>query len=168
MPKIQPCLWFDTKAEEAARFYTSVFKNSRITTITHYGDFMPNRKGTVMTVEFELDGQMFVALNGGPEFKFTEAVSFMMPCRNQQDIDEYWSKLGAGGQILECGWLKDKYGLAWQIVPEELEKMLRDPDQEKVNRVMQEVLKMKKLEIEPLKRAFEGAIASASTSPASR
>jgi predicted 3-demethylubiquinone-9 3-methyltransferase (glyoxalase superfamily) len=168
MPKITPCLWFDTQAEEAARFYTSVFKNSKINTITHYGDFMPNRKGTVLTVEFELDGQRFTALNGGPEFKFNEAVSLMIHCKDQDEIDDYWAKLGQGGQILECGWLKDRYGLAWQVVPEEMEKWFRDPDQERVNRVMQAVLRMKKLEIEPLRRVYEESTASASTANSSR
>src|SRR5262245_39069848 len=160
MPKIHPCLWFDTQAEEAARFYTSVFKNSKINAVTHYGDFMPNRKGTVMTVEFELDGQKYTALNGRPEFKFNEAVSLMVHCKNQDEIDDYWSKLGQGGTILECGWLKDKYGLAWQIVPEEMDHWIRDADQDQLDRVMQALLPMKKLEIEPLKQAYEGTTAS--------
>jgi predicted 3-demethylubiquinone-9 3-methyltransferase (glyoxalase superfamily) len=155
MPKITPFLWFDTQAEEAARFYTSVFNNSKITKITRYGDAGPGPKGSVLTVVFELDGQEFVALNGGPEFQFTEAISFAVDCKTQTEIDEYWSKLTAdGGAESMCGWLKDKYGLSWQIVPSVVSEMLTAPDPARSNRVMQALLKMKKLDIETLKKAY--------------
>ena len=155
MPKITPCLWFNTEAEQAARFYTSIFKNSKIGRITHYGDAGPRRKGEVLTVDFELDGQEFQALNGGPEFKFTEAVSFTVHCKDQDEVDEFWQKLSAGGQENVCGWLKDRYGLSWQIVPNVLPKMLSDPDQERADRVMEAVMRMKKLDIEELERAYD-------------
>ena len=135
--KITPFLWFDQQAEEAARFYTSIFRNSKITSIARYGDAGPGPKGSVMTVSFELEGQKFVALNGGPQFKFTEAISFMVNCDNQQEVDEFWEKLSAGGQEIECGWLKDKFGLAWQIVPTVLFEMLQDKDPQRSQRVMQ-------------------------------
>jgi predicted 3-demethylubiquinone-9 3-methyltransferase (glyoxalase superfamily) len=153
MPKITPCLWFDTEAEEAARFYTSVFPNSRITDVARYGPAGPRPEGTVMTVSFELDGQEFVALNGGPEFTFSEAISFQVDCRSQEEVDGYWSALSAGGQEGPCGWLKDRYGLSWQIVPTALRDLLADPDREKSQRVMQAMLSMGKIEIEGLEQA---------------
>ena len=137
LQEISPFLWFDHQAEEAARFYTSVFKNSRIGAVTRYGEGGPGPKGSVMTVAFELDGQTFTALNGGPLFKFTEAVSFVVNCETQQEVDEMWEKLLAGGKEVECGWVKDKYGLAWQIVPTVLMEMLQDRDAERKERVMQ-------------------------------
>jgi predicted 3-demethylubiquinone-9 3-methyltransferase (glyoxalase superfamily) len=155
MPKITPCLWFDGQAEEAAKFYVGVFKNSRILRVTHYSDAGPKPKGTVMTVDFELDGQEFWALNGGPEFKFNEAVSFTVNCRTQEEIDEFWRKLTAdGGQEIECGWLKDKYGLAWQITPTILTEMIGDPDPQKVSRVMKAMMQMKKIDIAALEKAY--------------
>ena len=154
LQKISPFLWFDNQAEEAARFYTSVFKNSRIGAVTRYGEGGPGPKGSVMTVAFELDGQTFTALNGGPLFKFTEAVSFVVNCETQQEVDEMWEKLLAGGKEVECGWVKDKYGLAWQIVPTVLMEMLQDRDAERKERVMQAMLKMKKLDIAGLEAAY--------------
>jgi predicted 3-demethylubiquinone-9 3-methyltransferase (glyoxalase superfamily) len=156
MQKIKPCLWFDGQAEEAAKFYISVFKDGKIREITHYGKSGPRPEGSVMTVEFELFGQEFMGLNGGPEFKFNEALSLTVACKTQEEIDELWEKLSRGGQEVECGWLKDKYGLFWQIVPAEIPKMLSDPDPEKVNRVMEAVMTMKKLDIAALKQAYEG------------
>ncbi len=153
MPKITPCLWFDTEGEEAAAFYTSVFPNSRIVDIARYGSAGPRPEGTVMTVSFELDGQKFVALNGGPDFTFNEAISFKVDCENQEEVDAYWSKLSAGGEEGPCGWLKDKFGVSWQIVPTILTELLQDPDQEKAQRVMSAMLKMKKIEIDELERA---------------
>jgi predicted 3-demethylubiquinone-9 3-methyltransferase (glyoxalase superfamily) len=155
MPKITPFLWFDNQAEEAARFYTSILPNSRIVSTTRYGEGAPMPKGGVMTVVFELDGQRFIALNGGPLFKFNESVSFTVDCKTQQEVDEYWGKLTAGGQESQCGWLKDKYGLSWQIVPTVLGELLSDPDPQKAKRAMQAMLKMKKLDISALKRASE-------------
>ena len=154
LQKISPFLWFDHQAEEAARFYTSVFKNSRIGAVTRYGEAGPGPKGSVMTVAFELDGQAFTALNGGPVFKFTEAVSFVVNCENQQEVYEMWEKLSDGGKEVECGWVKDKYGLAWQIVPTVLMEMLQDRDAERKERVMQAMLKMKKLDIAGLEAAY--------------
>ena len=154
MQKITPFLWFDGKAEEAARFYASIFKNSKMRGVTHYGDTGPGPKGSVMTAVFELDGQEFVALNGGPQFPFTEAVSFVVNCETQDEIDYFWEKLSAGGQEIECGWLKDKFGLCWQIVPRALWKMLQDPDSKKTNRVMQAVLQMVKLDLKHLEQAY--------------
>jgi len=156
MPKISPFLWFDTQAEEAAKFYVSIFKNSKIVNIARYGDAGPGPKGSVMTVVFQLDGQEFIALNGGPHFKFTEAISFSVDCKTQQEVDEYWSRLTEGGQEVQCGWLKDKYGLSWQINPTVLGEMLSDPDPQKSKRVMEAMLKMKKIEIGELNRAYEG------------
>jgi predicted 3-demethylubiquinone-9 3-methyltransferase (glyoxalase superfamily) len=162
---ITPCLWFDTEAEEAARFYTSIFENSKIATISRYteaGREVHQRSpGTVMTVDFELNGQQFTALNGGPDFKFSEAVSFQIMCRTQEEIDHYWNKLGAGGdpQSQQCGWLKDKYGLSWQVIPTVLAEMMTDPDREKSDRAMEAMLEMKKLDIAELQRAFEGETA---------
>ena len=155
MPKINPFLWFDTQAEEAARFYTSIFPNSRIVSTTRYGEGAPMPKGSVMTVVFELDGQRFIALNGGPLFKFNEAISFSVDCKTQQEVDEYWAKLTAGGQESQCGWLKDKFGLSWQIVPTVLGELLSDPDPKKAKRAMQAMLKMKKLDVAALKRAHD-------------
>jgi predicted 3-demethylubiquinone-9 3-methyltransferase (glyoxalase superfamily) len=153
--KITPFLWFDGKAEEAATFYVSIFANSRIARVTRYGNTGPGPAGSVMTVVFELEGQEFIALNGGPQFKFTEAVSFSVSCQSQEEVDRFWEKLAAGGEPGPCGWLKDKYGLSWQIVPEVLLEMLQDRDPEKSARVMQAMLKMKKLDIRALQRAYE-------------
>lgn len=153
--KITPFLWFDTQAEEAANFYTSVFKNSRILHVSRYGDAGPGPKGSAMVVNFQLAGQEFTALNGGPRFKFSEAFSFVVNCENQQEIDAYWTKLTAGGgQESMCGWLKDKFGFSWQIVPTELGKLMSNP--QKANRVMEVLLKMRKLDIAALK-AVAGA-----------
>jgi predicted 3-demethylubiquinone-9 3-methyltransferase (glyoxalase superfamily) len=152
--KISPFLWFDTQAEEAARFYISIFPNSSITATTHYGDSGPGPKGSVMTVGFVLDGQEFVGLNGGPNFKFTEAVSFVVNCETQDEVDRYWAKLTEGGQEIECGWLKDKYGLCWQIVPVTFMKMVQDPDPDRVERVMKAMMQMKKLDIATLEAAY--------------
>ncbi len=153
MQKITPCLWFDTEGEEAAKFYTSVFPNSRIVDVTRYGAGGPQPEGTVMTVNFELDGQSFVALNGGPEFTFDEAISFQVSCETQEEVDAFWSKLSEGGEEGPCGWLKDKFGLSWQVVPTALPKLLGDPDREKSQRVMDAMLSMKKIEIADLERA---------------
>ncbi|HXE89923.1 MAG TPA: VOC family protein [Terriglobales bacterium] len=157
MPRITPFLWFDTQAEEAARFYVSIFKNSKIVKISRYGEAGPGPKGSVMTVVFQLDGQEFIALNGGPHFKFTEAVSFSVECQTQQEVDEFWAKLSAGGEEGPCGWLKDKYGLSWQINPTILGEMLSDPDPGKSTRVMEAMLKMKKIDIQALRQAYEQA-----------
>src|SRR5262245_38379260 len=156
MPKISPLLWFDTQAEEAAKFYVSIFKNSRIVNIARYGDAGPGPKGSAMTVVFQLDGQEFIALNGGPHFKFNEAISFSVNCQTQQEVDEYWSKLTEGGQESQCGWLKDRFGLSWQITPTALGEMLSDPDPQKSKRVMEAMLKMKKIDVAELRRAYEG------------
>jgi predicted 3-demethylubiquinone-9 3-methyltransferase (glyoxalase superfamily) len=156
MPKITPFLWFDSQAEQAAAFYVSIFKNSRVVTTARYGDAGPGPAGSVMTVVFELDGQEFIALNGGPQFTFTEAISFSVECRTQQEVDEYWAKLSDGGEEGPCGWLKDRYGLSWQINPAVLGKMLSDPDPVKSKRVMEAMLTMKKIDIAGLKRAYEG------------
>lgn len=159
MPRISPFLWFDTEAEEAANFYVSVFrKNSKIGRITHFGEAGPRPAGMVMVVEFELDGQQFQALNGGPEFKFTEAVSFAIACKDQEEVDYYWDALAKnGGQEIECGWVKDKYGLSWQVNPTILDDMLADPDPKKANAVMAAMLKMKKIEIDKLQQAYDAA-----------
>ena len=153
MRKTTPCLWFDTQAEEAAGFYTSVFANSRILQLTRYGSAGPRPEGMVMTVTFELDGQEFVALNGGPEFSFTEAISFQVDCATQQEVDHFWSRLAEGGEEGPCGWLKDRYGVSWQVVPTRLTELLSDPDQELSQRVMACMLGMKKLDIASLERA---------------
>jgi len=153
MPKITPFLWFDTQAEEAARFYASVFKNSRIVRMSRYGDAGPGPKGSVMTVDFELDGQPFTALNAGPQFKFTEAISFTVHCKTQDEVDEYWTKLSAGGAESDCGWLKDKYGLSWQITPTILMELLNDPEPQKSKRVMEAMMTMKKIDIAALEKA---------------
>lgn len=154
MQKIIPCLWFDDQAEQAVRFYASIFKNSKIGKITYYGEGAPRPKGSVMTVRFRLDGQEFLALNGGPVFKFTEAISFIVNCRTQKEVDRMWEKLSDGGEG-QCGWLKDKYGVSWQIVPTILSKMMNDPDPAQADKVMQAVLRMKKLDINELKKAYE-------------
>ncbi|HEX7151578.1 MAG TPA: VOC family protein [Thermoanaerobaculia bacterium] len=157
MDKITPFLWFDTQAEEAANFYTSIFPNSKVGKKTYYGDAGPGPKGTVVTVEFELNGQQFVGLNGGPQFPFTEAVSFSIDCGDQQEVDYYWDKLTArGGQPVQCGWLKDKFGLSWQVNPRILGQLISDPDPAKANRVMQAMLKMVKIDIAELQRAYDG------------
>ena len=160
--RIAPCLWFDDQAEEAARFYTSVFTNSRIVSISRYGEagqeIHGRPPGSVMTAEFELDGQSFTALNGGPIFKFNEAVSFQVNCETQEEIDDYWEKLSEGGdpKAQQCGWLKDKYGLSWQVVPTILAELVKDPNSEKGQRAFQAMLGMKKLDIAELKRAYDG------------
>lgn len=156
MPKITPFLWFDTQAEEAANFYARVFPNSKIVTVARYGEAGPGPKGSVMTVAFELDGKPFLALNGGPHYKFTEAISFTVDCKSQEEVDSYWSKLSAGGQEAPCGWLKDKFGLSWQVTPTILGEMMSDRDPAKSKRVMEAMLKMKKLDIAALKKAYEG------------
>ena len=153
--KITPFLWFDNQAEKAMNFYVSIFKNSKVISIDRYGEAGPGPKGTVMTASFELEGQRFMALNGGPEYKFTEAISFFVNCETQVEVDELWAKLSAGGEEGPCGWLKDKYGLSWQIVPTILHELLSDPDPEKSQRVMKAMLKMKKIDINALKRAYE-------------
>jgi predicted 3-demethylubiquinone-9 3-methyltransferase (glyoxalase superfamily) len=156
--KITPFLWFDSQAEEAAQYYVSIFPNSRVTQSTRYDEAASKAAGrplgSVMTVAFELEGQEFVAINGGPHFKFTEAISLVVNCDTQQELDEVWSKLTAGGEEVECGWLKDKFGLSWQVVPSQLNKWLSDKDPKRSNRVMAEVLKMKKLDIERMERAY--------------
>jgi predicted 3-demethylubiquinone-9 3-methyltransferase (glyoxalase superfamily) len=162
MKNITPCLWFDNNAEEAVKFYTSIFKNSKAGNISRYGEagFEFHRKppGTVMTIEFELNGQTFTALNGGPMFKFNEAISFQVNCDTQQEVDYYWEKLSQGGdpQAQQCGWLKDQFGVSWQVVPTELAKMLLDKDTKKSQRVMNAVLQMKKIDIEGLRKAYHG------------
>ncbi|HZE87001.1 MAG TPA: VOC family protein [Methylomirabilota bacterium] len=160
MQKITPFLWFDNQAEEAANFYTSIFKHAQITSISRYdkaGAKTSGRpEGSAMTVAFQLDGQKFTALNGGPLFKFSEAISFVVNCETQEEIDEYWEKLSAVPESEQCGWLKDKYGLSWQIVPKQLGEMLGDKDAEKAGRVMQAMLQMKKIEIPKLQKAYEG------------
>ena len=153
MQKITPCLWFDTEGEDAARFYTSMFPNSKIRHVARYGSAGPRPEGTVMTVSFELDGQEFVALNGGPDFTFNEAISFQVDCKDQEEVDRFWSKLSEGGEEGPCGWLKDRFGVSWQIVPTVLPELLSDPDREKSQRVMRAMLNMKKIEIDGLERA---------------
>jgi len=157
MPKIVPCLWMDDRIEEAVNFYVSVFGDARIIKTDGYSDAGPGQKGKVMTVEFEIEGQRFMALNGGPIFKFNEAVSFVVNCKTQAEVDYFWEKLTAdGGQESQCAWLKDKYGLSWQIVPEALQRYLADPDRTKANRVMEAMLKMQKIDISALDRAYAG------------
>jgi len=157
MRGITPCLWFDTEGEEAATFYTSVFPRSRITDVARYGSAGPRPEGMVMTVSFELDGLKFVALNGGPEFTFSEAVSFQVFCETQDEVDSYWSTLSEGGQEGPCGWLKDKFGLSWQIVPTRLTELLEDPDREKSQRVMAAMMEMRKIDVDALERAAAAA-----------
>jgi predicted 3-demethylubiquinone-9 3-methyltransferase (glyoxalase superfamily) len=156
MQKITPFLWFNDNAEEAMNFYVSVFKNSKALGVTRYGDAGPGPKGTVLTANFVLDGQEFVALNGGPRFTFTEAVSFVVNCETQEEIDEYWEKLSAGGEKSRCGWLKDKFGLSWQVVPRALSKLLQDTDTAKSERVMQAILEMDKIDLATLQKAYDG------------
>ena len=156
MPKITPCLWFDTEAEEAANFYVSLFPNSKIVQVSHYGDAGPRPVGMVMTVEFSLDGQEFTGLNGGPDFRFNEAVSFQVDCETQEELDRFWYALSAGGDEGPCGWLKDKYGVSWQIVPAMLKKLIDDPDTAKAQRAMSAMLQMGKLDIEALQTAAAG------------
>jgi predicted 3-demethylubiquinone-9 3-methyltransferase (glyoxalase superfamily) len=155
MQKITPFLWFDKQAEEAARFYTSIFKNSKVGAVSRYGENTPGPTGSVMTVNFDLEGQEFVALNGGPIFKFNEAISFIVNCETQGEVDEFWEKLSAGGEKGQCGWLKDKFGISWQIVPIILDKLMSDPDPVKASRVTQAMLKMTRLDIEQLKKAYQ-------------
>ena len=161
-PKIAPCLWFDNQAEEAARFYTGIFRKSKITAITRYGSagFEVHHRpaGSVMTVEFELDGQRFTALNGGPAFKFNEAISLQIYCDSQEEIDYYWSKLGEGGDpnAQQCGWLKDRYGISWQVVPRVMSEFFKDPESPGAKRAMEAMLEMKKLNIDKLQRAYDG------------
>jgi predicted 3-demethylubiquinone-9 3-methyltransferase (glyoxalase superfamily) len=157
MQKITTFLWFDNQAEQAVNHYVSILKNSKIVSMARYGDAGPGPKGTVMTVKFQLEGQEFVALNGGPHFKFTEAISLVVNCETQQEVDDLWEKLSAGGQPSQCGWLKDKFGLSWQIVPTVLERMLQDKDPAKSRRVMETMLQMRKLDIARLKQAYESA-----------
>ena len=156
MQKISPFLWFDGKAEEAAEFYISVFPNSKIGDILRNGPDGPAPQGSVLTVAFELDGQKFTALNGGPHYKFSPATSFVVNCETQDEVDYYWEKLSAGGKTMQCGWLDDKYGVTWQVVPSVLVKMLQDNDAEKARRVMQTMMQMVKLDIKPLQQAYDG------------
>jgi len=156
MPKITPFLWFNTQAEEAARFDVSIFKNSKIGNISRYGEAGPGPQGSVMTVNFELDGQPFIALNAGPQFKFNEAISFSVDCKTQSDVDHYWEGLSDGGEPGPCGWLKDKYGLSWQVNPTILGEILNDADPEKSKRVMSAMVKMKKIDIAGLEKAYAG------------
>lgn len=155
MQKITPFLWYDGRAEEAMNFYISIFKNSKIGDIRRYGEAGPGPKGTVMSASFELDGQEFIALNGGPQFTFSPAISFFVNCKTQKEVDELWEKLSAGGEKHQCGWLKDKYGLSWQIIPDALGKMLNDPDPKKSQRVMKAMMQIKKIDIAALKQAYE-------------
>ena len=156
MQKITTNLWFDTEAEEATSFYISIFKNSRIVNVLRYGEAGPRPAGMVMAVTFELDGQEFTGINGGPEFKFTEAISLLVNCETQEEIDEYWAKLSEGGEEGPCGWLKDKFGLSWQVTPIALDKMLQDEDSEAANRAMAAMLQMGKLDLAALEKAFAG------------
>jgi predicted 3-demethylubiquinone-9 3-methyltransferase (glyoxalase superfamily) len=157
MQRITPCLWFDDNAEAAVKFYTSIFKNSKVTAVTHYGEAGSKAsgrpKGSVLTIAFQLDGQEFVALNGGPHFTFSPAVSFIANCATQAEIDELWERLGAGGTIEQCGWLRDKFGVSWQVVPADIGKMMQDTDPKRAERVMSAILEMKKIDLATLKRA---------------
>jgi predicted 3-demethylubiquinone-9 3-methyltransferase (glyoxalase superfamily) len=156
MQKITPYLWFDNNAEEAINFYTGIFKNSKISSVSRYGDGAPMPSGTLMSATFELEGQQFMALNGGPHFKFNEAISLFVDCDTQAEVDDLWAKLIAGGgEQGQCGWLKDRFGLSWQIIPSQLGQLLSDPDPEKAQRVMQAMLQMKKIDIAALERAYE-------------
>jgi predicted 3-demethylubiquinone-9 3-methyltransferase (glyoxalase superfamily) len=156
MPKITPCLWFDTQAEDAANFYTSIFKNARIIDVSRYGEAGPRPAGTVLTVVFELDGQRITALNGGPEFTFSEAVSFQVDCADQAEVDYFWERLGDGGEESMCGWLKDRFGFSWQIVPRRMMELLGDPDPARAQRAMAAMLQMRKLDVSELERAAAG------------
>jgi predicted 3-demethylubiquinone-9 3-methyltransferase (glyoxalase superfamily) len=155
MPRITPNLWFDTEAEEAAKYYCSVFPNSKITNVLHYTDAGPGPAGTVVTVEFELDGQPFVGINGGPAFTFDEAVSMQIDCRDQDEVDYYWNTLTEQGEESQCGWLKDKYGFSWQVVPEGLVELFQDPDEGRASRAMEAMLGMKKLDIAAIRAAAD-------------
>ena len=155
MPKITPFLWFDDNAEEAINFYTSVFKNSKIARVTRYGDAGPGPKGTIMSATFQLEGQEFMALNGGPHFKFTPAISLFVDCKTQEEVDDLWERLSAGGKTERCGWLTDRFGLSWQIIPAILGQLLQDKDPQKSKRVTQAMLQMNKIDIAGLKQAYE-------------
>jgi predicted 3-demethylubiquinone-9 3-methyltransferase (glyoxalase superfamily) len=161
MQKITPFLWFDGKAEEAAKFYTSIFKNSKIGSISRYGEGGPGPKGAVLSATFELDGQEFIALNGGPQFTFSPAISFFVNCETQEELDEIWEKLCAGGKKNRCGWLQDKFGVSWQVIPTALGKLMSDPDPEKSGRVMRAMLQMEKIDIRGLQQAYENKSAAA-------
>lgn len=156
MQKITPFLWFNDNAEEAVNFYVSVFKNSKVLSVSRYGEAGPGPKGKVMTATFQLEGQQFIALNGGPQFKFTEAISLFVNCETQQEVDEVWEKLSAGGEEGRCGWLKDRYGLSWQIIPTALGEMLGDKHRARVKRVMDAMLQMDKIDVARLKQAYDG------------
>ena len=156
MKKITPFLWFNDQAEQAAEFYTSIFKNSKIESISRYGNEAPGQKGKVMSASFLLDGQEFIALNGGPAFKFTEAISFFVDCKTQAEVDDLWEKLSAGGEKGQCGWLKDRFGVSWQVVPSTLTELLNDRDADKAGRVMQAMLKMTRIDIAELQHAYAG------------
>ena len=158
MQRVTPCFWFDDNSEEAANFYTSIFKNSKITQVSRYGEGAPGPKGKVMVVTFQLDGQDFMALNGGPQFKFSEAISMAVNCKDQDEIDYYWEKLIEGGKASQCGWLKDKFGLSWQIVPAIIGELMTDTDPARRDRVMQAVMQMVKPDIAAMKRAADGAV----------
>jgi len=155
MPKQIPCLWFDGQAEEAARHYTSIFPNSSIGEVTRYGPNMPMAEGTVMTVSYTLDGQEYVGLNGGPEFSFSEAISFQIMCKDQEEADNYWNRLTEGGEESQCGWLKDKFGVSWQVVPTELMTLLKDPDPGRAQRATEAMLQMRRIDIRAIKRAAD-------------
>ncbi len=157
MPRITPNLWFDTQAKEAAEFYVSVFPNSKITNVTHYGEAGPRPAGMVLTVDFVLDGQEYTGLNGGPQFIFDEAISLLINCADQDEVDYYWNALSEGGEEGQCGWLKDKYGLSWQVVPDELEKLVTDPDEGRAQRAMKAMLGMQKLDVAALRAAADQA-----------
>ena len=161
MQKITPCLWFDTQAEEAATFYTSLFENSRIVDVAHYGEAGPGPEGSVMLVTFELEGQEFQALNGGPQFTFNEAISLQVSCGSQEEVDDFWTRLSEGGEEGPCGWLKDRYGLSWQIVPTRLNELVADPDPARSQAAMRAMLGMKKLDIAALEQAADAATAPA-------
>lgn len=156
MPRITPNLWFDGQAEQAAEFYIGIFPNSRITGITHYGEAGPGEAGTVLTVDFELDGSRYTGINGGPQFTFDEAISFLIECADQEEVDHYWYKLSEGGEEGPCGWLKDKYGLSWQVAPGGMNELLNDPDQERAQRAMKAMLGMKKIDLAALRAAADG------------
>lgn len=156
--KIVPNLWFDTEAEEAADFYVSVFRNSRVVNVTRYTEAGPRPAGMVMTVEFELDGQRFVGINGGPQFKFDEAVSFQIECEGQDEVDYFWERLTDGGEESQCGWLRDRFGLSWQVVPAGMEELFADPDPERARRAMEAMLKMRKIDVEELRRAADAPV----------
>ena len=157
MRRITPCLWFDTDGEAAAELYVSVFPNSRIGRVTRYGSAGPRQEGSVMTVEFELDGQLFVALNGGPDFTFSEAISFQVDCKDQDEVDYYWDALSEGGEEGPCGWVKDRFGLSWQIIPTRLNELVTDPDLERAQRAMAAMLQMRKIDVAELERAADAA-----------